>query len=39
MIDTRAPEAYAAGHIAGAVNIHDIFTYLATIDAGRRRRP
>ncbi len=29
-IDTRNPEAYAAGHIAGAVNIHDIFTYLAT---------
>ena len=30
LIDTRAPEAYAAGHIAGAVNIHDIFSYLAT---------
>ena len=30
VIDTRAPAAYAAGHIAGAVNIHDIFTYLAT---------
>lgn len=30
VIDTRAPEAYAAGHIPGAVNIHDIFTYLAT---------
>lgn len=30
LIDTRAPAAYAAGHIAGAVNIHDIFTYLAT---------
>ena len=29
-IDTRAPDAYAAGHIPGAVNIHDIFTYLAT---------
>jgi thiosulfate/3-mercaptopyruvate sulfurtransferase len=29
-IDTRAPDAYTAGHIAGAVNIHDIFTYLAT---------
>ncbi|TDR88994.1 sulfurtransferase [Enterovirga rhinocerotis] len=29
-IDTRAPEAYAAGHIPGAVNIHDIFTYLAS---------
>jgi thiosulfate/3-mercaptopyruvate sulfurtransferase len=30
LIDTRAPEAYAAGHLPGAVNIHDIFTYLAT---------
>jgi thiosulfate/3-mercaptopyruvate sulfurtransferase len=30
IIDTRAPEAYAAGHIPGAVNIHDIFTFLAT---------
>lgn len=33
IIDTRAPEAYAAGHIPGAVNLHDIFTYLATSDA------
>lgn len=30
IIDTRAPEVYAAGHIPGAVNVHDIFTYLAT---------
>ena len=30
LIDTRAPDAYAAGHIPGAVNVHDIFTYLAT---------
>lgn len=30
VIDTRAPEAYAAGHIPGAVNVHEIFTYLAT---------
>lgn len=30
IIDTRAPEAYAAGHVPGAVNIHEIFTYLAT---------
>lgn len=30
IIDTRAPDAYAAGHIPGAVNIHDIFTFLAT---------
>ncbi len=30
IIDTRAPDAYADGHIPGAVNIHDIFTFLAT---------
>ena len=30
VIDTRDPESYAAGHIPGAVNVHDIFTYLAT---------
>jgi thiosulfate/3-mercaptopyruvate sulfurtransferase len=30
VIDARSPEAYAAGHIPGAVNIHDIFTFLAT---------
>ncbi len=30
VIDTRAPDAYGAGHIPGAVNVHDIFTYLAT---------
>ncbi len=29
-IDTRAPAAFAAGHVPGAVNIHDIFSYLAT---------
>lgn len=29
IIDTRSPDAYAAGHIPGAVNIHDIFTFLA----------
>jgi rhodanese-related sulfurtransferase len=28
VIDTRNPDAYAAGHIPGAVNVHDIFTYL-----------
>ncbi len=33
VIDTRAPEAFAAGHIPGAVNLHEIFTYLATSDA------
>lgn len=30
IIDTRAPEAYAAGHLPGAVNVHEIFTFLAT---------
>lgn len=33
LIDTRDPDSFAAGHIAGAVNMHDIFTYLATSDA------
>jgi thiosulfate/3-mercaptopyruvate sulfurtransferase len=30
LIDTRNPASYAAAHLPGAVNIHDIFTYLAT---------
>ena len=30
VIDTRDPATYAAGHVPDAVNIHDIFTYLAT---------
>ncbi len=30
IIDTRDPKSYAAGHIPGAVNLHEIFTYLAT---------
>ncbi len=30
IIDTRDPASYAAGHIPGAVNVHDIFTFLAT---------
>ena len=30
VIDTRAPEEYSAGHIPGAVNIREIFSYLAT---------
>src|SRR6516165_11720462 len=30
LIDTRDPASYAAGHLPDAVNIHDIFTYLAT---------
>ena len=29
VIDTRDPATYAAGHLPNAVNIHDIFTYLA----------
>ena len=29
-IDARHPKNYAAGHIPGAVNVHDIFAYLAT---------
>jgi thiosulfate/3-mercaptopyruvate sulfurtransferase len=30
LIDTRDPKSYAAGHIPDAVNIHEIFSYLAT---------
>lgn len=30
VIDTRDPEDYAISHIPGAVNIREIFTYLAT---------
>ncbi|WP_024277348.1 sulfurtransferase [Xanthobacter sp. 126] len=30
VIDTRDPASYAAGHIPGAVNLHEIFTFLAT---------
>ncbi len=30
IIDTRDPEVYASGHIPGAVNVRDIFTFLAT---------
>jgi thiosulfate/3-mercaptopyruvate sulfurtransferase len=33
IIDTRSPAAYAAGHLPGAVNLHDIFTYLSTSTA------
>ena len=33
IIDTRAPEADAAGHIPGAINIHSIFAYLAASTA------
>src|ERR1700749_3875301 len=30
IIDTRNPDAYAGGHIPNAVNVHEIFTFLAT---------
>jgi thiosulfate/3-mercaptopyruvate sulfurtransferase len=30
VIDTRDPQTYRAGHIPGAVNVHEVFTYLAT---------
>ena len=30
VIDTRDPEAFAHGHIPGAVNLREIFTFLAT---------
>lgn len=33
LIDTRDPASFEAGHIPGAVNAHDIFTYLATSTA------
>jgi thiosulfate/3-mercaptopyruvate sulfurtransferase len=33
IIDTRDPKSYFAGHIPGAVNMHEIFTYLATSTA------
>jgi thiosulfate/3-mercaptopyruvate sulfurtransferase len=29
LIDTRDPEVYAAAHLPGAINIREIFTYLA----------
>ena len=33
LIDTRDADTYTAGHIAGAVNLREIFTYLATSTA------
>lgn len=30
VIDTRTPEEYAAGHLPGAVNLREIFSFLAT---------
>lgn len=32
VIDTRDPAVYAQGHIPGAINLREIFTYLATSD-------
>lgn len=32
IIDTRDPGVYAEGHLPGAVNLREIFTYLATSD-------
>lgn len=33
LVDTRDPEAYASGHLPGAVNLREIFTFLATSTA------
>ncbi len=33
IIDTRSPEEYAIAHIPGAINMREIFTYLATSTA------
>ncbi len=32
VIDTRDPDIYARGHIPGAINLREIFTYLSTSD-------
>ncbi|HOY77219.1 MAG TPA: sulfurtransferase [Hyphomonadaceae bacterium] len=34
LIDTRDPIQFAEAHIAGAVNVRDVFTYLATSTSG-----
>ncbi len=34
IIDTREPEDYIISHIPGAINVYDIFTYLATKENG-----
>ena len=34
VIDTRNPDAYGAGHLPNAVNVHEIFTFLATSTPG-----
>lgn len=33
LIDTRDPQTYAEGHLPGAVNLREIFTFLATSTA------
>ncbi|MDO8372741.1 MAG: rhodanese-like domain-containing protein, partial [Polaromonas sp.] len=33
IIDTRDADTYAAGHLPGAVNMREIFTFLATSTA------
>ena len=33
LIDTRDADTYAAGHIPGAVNVREVFTFLATSSA------
>lgn len=34
IIDTREPEDYIIAHIPGAINVYEIFSYLATIENG-----
>jgi thiosulfate/3-mercaptopyruvate sulfurtransferase len=34
IIDTRDPQAYQMGHIPGAVNVHDFFTYISLRENG-----
>ncbi len=34
LIDTRDPSQFADGHIPGAVNVREVFTYLATSSSG-----
>ncbi len=37
LIDTRDPTVYAEAHIPGAVNLREVFTYLATSTPERER--
>lgn len=34
LIDTREPDQYLEGHVPGAVNVYEIFSYLATRENG-----